>query len=67
MPNIYEPNTRQRGWGNKTHPSLLNGKIMLLIFQKFTSHWSRLTERSSGTLVEPRRSFKGGNYSERDT
>ena len=20
MPNMYEPNTRQRGWGNKTHP-----------------------------------------------
>ena len=20
MPNIYEPNIRQRGWGNKTHP-----------------------------------------------
>ena len=23
MPNIYEPNTRQRGWGNKTHPEKL--------------------------------------------
>ena len=30
---------------------------MLLIFQKFTSHWSRLTKRSSGTLLELTQTF----------
>ena len=29
----------------------------MLFFQKFTSHWSRLTKRSSGTLLEPRLPF----------
>ena len=35
---------------------------MLLIFQKFTSHWPRLTKRSSGMLLEPRRSLSPTDY-----
>ena len=36
---------------------LVKWQNMLLIFQKFTSHWSRLTKPSSGMLLEPRRSL----------
>ena len=36
---------------------LVKYQNMLLIFQKFTSNWSRLTKRWSGTTLEPIRSL----------
>ena len=40
---------------------LVKWQNILLVFQKFTSHWSRLTKHLSGTLLEPIRSLVCGH------